>query len=348
MKGLSTQIALLILALAAAACSREEREVVIYVAHDRVLSEPILRRFEEHSGIHVLPVYDVEANKTVGLANRLIAESAAPRADLFWNNEVIQTIRLQSRGVVGGVPLGAAATSPVAPLAHAERRWVGFAARARVLLLNTQSAEGQRQSEPQSLGLRDLTDPRWRGRVAVANPRFGTTGTHFAALLTMWGEQDFRTWLRALRANEVAVLAGNAQVRDAVAAGEIALGLTDSDDAVGAVAEGKPVAIVFPDQRDSFGTLLIPNSVALVVGAPRQTMALQLAQYLLSAEVEAALAQGRGAQLPINHDVPAPENLPALRDIRPMAVDFAAVAGNYERMLTMIAEEWPSNSQARD
>jgi iron(III) transport system substrate-binding protein len=184
----------------------------------------------------------------------------------------------------------------------------------------------------------------------VANPRFGTTGTHFAALLTVWGEPEFRRWLRALSSNQVAMLAGNAQVRDAVASGRYVLGLTDTDDAVGAVVDGAPVRILFPDQVGAgVGTLLIPNTIALVTKAPDADAAARLASYLLSSDVEAALARGRGAQLPLNHDVPPPPYLPSLRDIRAMRVDFAAVAANYEPMLSIVGQEWlPPNAQTAD
>jgi iron(III) transport system substrate-binding protein len=342
MKGFSPRaricFSLCLAAFTLLSCGRSGPEVVVYVSHDRVLSEPVLRKFEQLSGIRARAVYDIEANKTVGLTNRLIAERDAPRADVFWNNEVVQTIRLQSRGVLATEPISLdAVPSPL--IADPSRAWIGFAARARVLLLNTERAGAAAGS--QQLGLGDLARREWRGRVAVANPKFGTTGTHFAALLTAWGEPEFRHWLRALRDNEIAVLAGNAMVRDAVATGEIVLGLTDTDDAVGAVAEGKPVAIVFPDQQaDSLGTLLIPNSVSIVAGAPHPGVARRLTQYLLSAEVEAELAHGRGAQLPINHRVAPPESLPALSAIRTMKVDFAAVTANYERMLSIVGEEW--------
>jgi iron(III) transport system substrate-binding protein len=73
-----------------ASCSRGSQEVIVYVAHDRALSEPILRAFQADTGIQVRAVYDVEANKTVGLTNRLIAEAQSPRADVFWNNEVVR------------------------------------------------------------------------------------------------------------------------------------------------------------------------------------------------------------------------------------------------------------------
>jgi iron(III) transport system substrate-binding protein len=342
----SRRIAFALLAAALASCSQDRLEVVIYVAHDRVLSEPILERFQKDTGIRVRAVYDLEANKTVGLTNRLLAEADAPRADVFWNNEVIQTIRLQSRGVAAVEALHPPPSNGV-PIADAQRRWIGFAARARVLLLNTRLVPASAVDGVPSLGLWDLSKSQWRNRAAIANPRFGTTGTHFAALLTAWGEPEFRRWLRALRSNGVAIMPGNAQVREAVASGQFALGLTDTDDAVEALSEGAPVKILFPDQ-DQQGTLIIPNTIALVAHRPHSESAERLTEYLLSSDVEASLARGRGAQLPLNYDVAPPEHLPPLRTIRAMRVDFTSIAARYEQMLSIVREEWPSDIAQTD
>ena len=62
-------------------------EVVVYVAHDQIYSEPILKQFEAETGIKAKIAFDTEASKTTGLVQRLIAEAANPRADVFWNNE---------------------------------------------------------------------------------------------------------------------------------------------------------------------------------------------------------------------------------------------------------------------
>lgn len=115
-----TCFAVCLAAFALLSCSPNRPEVIVYVSHDRVLSEPVLRKFEDLTGIHARPVYDVEANKTVGLTNRLIAERDAPRADVFWNNEVVQTIRLQSRGVLATEPIPAEAV--LSPLIADPRR----------------------------------------------------------------------------------------------------------------------------------------------------------------------------------------------------------------------------------
>ena len=101
------------------------------------------------------------------------------------------------------------------------------------------------------------------------------------------------------------ILSGNKQVATAVGSGQIAFGLTDTDDAMGEIDAGSPVAIVYPDREpDQLGTLFIPNTLALIKGAPHPEAAEALADHLLSPEVEAALARGPSAQIPLlnEHD----------------------------------------------
>ena len=73
--------------------------VVIYTSQDQVYAEPILKEFERQTGINVRAVYDSEAVKTVGLANRLLAERDRPQCDVFWNNEALRTYQLAANGV---------------------------------------------------------------------------------------------------------------------------------------------------------------------------------------------------------------------------------------------------------
>ncbi|KKK77724.1 hypothetical protein LCGC14_2850720, partial [marine sediment metagenome] len=87
-----------------AGCSRRENDqqktVVVYTCLDQVYSEPILKAFEKQTGIRVLPVYDAESAKTTGLVNRLLVRRGNPDCDVFWNNEVAQTIVLKNKDVV--------------------------------------------------------------------------------------------------------------------------------------------------------------------------------------------------------------------------------------------------------
>jgi iron(III) transport system substrate-binding protein len=60
--------------------SNEVQSVVVYVSHDEVFSEPILKDFERETGIRVRAVYDTEETKSTGAMNRLIVEKNNPQA----------------------------------------------------------------------------------------------------------------------------------------------------------------------------------------------------------------------------------------------------------------------------
>lgn len=175
-----------------------QRQVVIYTSLDRDYAEPILKEFERQSGIRVFAVYDTEATKTTGLVNRLIAESKRPRADVFWSSEVGRTVILKRKGVLQRFIPRSAADIPDA-FKDPDGFWVGYAARARVIVYNTKRL--QRRNCPRSIF--DLTDEKWRGKVAIANPMFGTTSTHVAALFAVLGERDAIQFFERLKANKV-------------------------------------------------------------------------------------------------------------------------------------------------
>src|SRR5215210_5245285 len=112
------------------------RTVTVYVSTDRVFSEPVLRQYEQRSGVKVNVVYDTEETKSTGLANRLLAERNRPQADVFWSNEPVRTLVLKSRGVLAPYKSPSAQGIPAA-LVDAEGYWTGFSARIRVIAFNT-------------------------------------------------------------------------------------------------------------------------------------------------------------------------------------------------------------------
>ena len=100
---------------------------MVYTALDRGFSEPILNRFESATGIRVRSKYDSEATKTVGLVNAIRAEHARPRCDVFWNNEIVNTIRLQQEGLLQAYRPQAAEAYPE-QFRDPDGYWSGFAA----------------------------------------------------------------------------------------------------------------------------------------------------------------------------------------------------------------------------
>lgn len=309
-----------------AGCGDHGPDVVVYCALDRNFSEPIVRRFEQETGLEVKLETDVEASKTVGLVRRIEEEAATRvRGDVFWNNEILHTLRLKKQGLLSPYRSPSAAGIPAA-FVDPDGAWHGFAARARVFIVNTDELPDPAQW-PRSL--RDLADPRFKGQVAMAKPLTGTTLTHVAALFAAWGEVETRAFLDALDANEVAWLAGNAHVMRQVRDGNYAFGLTDTDDLNVALVDGYPVACVYPDDGGE-GTLVIPNTIAMLHGGPHPDAAKRFIDFVLSAEVEKELAHSTSAQIPLRPGVERPEHVKSPGDFTALGVDFARVVEAYD------------------
>lgn len=233
--------------------------LVVYTSQDTVYAAELFKQFTAETGVEVRAVYDSEAVKTVGIANRLLAERRRPQCDVFWNNEELRTRQLAVEGV------------------FAEKSgWSAFGYRSRRLVINTNLialADAPRQ-------FTDLTNTVWRGRFALAYPLFGTTATHFLALRSRGLETDWQEWCRALAANQPMIVDGNSVVVRQVGRGEVAIGMTDYDDIAAGQREGLPVAAV-PISADA---LLIPNTIGLIRGGPNPAVGRQFIAWLTKPE----------------------------------------------------------------
>ena len=316
---------------------RSGPEVVVYTALDSGFSEPIFADFTAETGIAVRAKFDVESTKTVGLTEAIMAERNRPRCDLFWNNEILNTLRLQKQGLLAAYRSPVAESYP-AMYRSAQGTWHGFAARARVLIVNTDLLPGEGE-RPGSI--RDFTDPEWKAQAGIAKPLFGTTATHAACLFAHWGDEEAKDFFRKIRLNQVKICSGNKQVALEVAAGQLAFGLTDTDDAIIEVNKGRPVAIVYPDQGDDgLGTLFIPNTLGIIAGGPNPQSARRLVDYLLSPEVEKKLAAGPSAQIPLNPKVDAEVQVETPQTIKAMPVDFEAAADRWDAAYEFLRDEF--------
>lgn len=280
----------------------DQPTVVLYVSADDHIARQVKAAFEEETGIRVDMVGDDEAKKTTGLVNRLRGEQDNPQADVFWSSEIFMTIALAEEGVLAPHESAATADWP-ARWRDEENRWYGFAARARVIAYAPDRVAAD--DVPQTWT--DLTNSYLKGRIVMADPRFGTTGGHLGAMKAFWDRDVmpgyYTAFLMGLRANEVKILpSGNAGVVRAIASGEADIGLTDTDDVWAARGQGHDLALVYPphshEDESGNGTLLIPNTVGRVRGGPNPEAAGRLIDFLLSEGVERMLAES------VSHNIP--------------------------------------------
>lgn len=317
-------------------------EVIVYTSTDDVYARAVADRFTERSGIRVRLVTDTEETKSTGLLNRLIAEGSRPQADVFWSGDAMRAAILKQQDLADILRSPELAAYP-AHHRDPSGRMARFSARLRVLLYH----RDRLGTAALPTSIRDLVHSRFRNQACIANPLFGTTSMHAAALFETWGDAEARAFFAALQENGVRMLASNGEVRRRVASGEFTLGLTDSDDANVALLDGKPVGFVLPDQ-DSFGTLLIPSALVALKSGPNPDPARRFIDFLLSEEGEQLLASSSAAQIPLRTGLPTPPLFGrSLADIRLMSVDPDALGRRLTTLQDGFLRDWVSVQMSR-
>ncbi len=323
--------------------------VVLYTSADSFLVTQVTAAFTKATGIQVQAVTDTEATKAAGLVQRLLAERANPRAEVWWSSEVMGTVALAREGVlVPSVPKCLTAEfegSWPGGLCDGGGLWWGIGQRARVVVFS----ESRVVAERVPTSLEDLAAFAPAGRVAIAQPQFGTTRTHFAWLVASVGEERAKALLGRIKTN-CRVYPGNSAVVRAVAQGECDVGLTDTDDVWVGRASGWKVGASFGVGASAGEALLIPNTVAMVGNARPRTESLALLDFLCSAEGERLLATSESRNVPVRAALRAelagsipeltlPE--PAGAAVAGRGVDWGAVGGALASADAIISEVFP-------
>ena len=296
----------------------DSREVVLYCSVDQGIAEPIIAEFENQSGIKVLARFDTEASKTVGLIQRIKAEAASPVADVFWSSEIFHTIRLARDSLLEPYRSDATRDWP-ALYADAEGRWYGFALRGRVIAYSMERVSAE--DAPKSL--EDVLDGKWKGRLVMAAPEFGTTGGDVASWFAHYGDARARQILDGLKANDIRIVAGNSTAVRMVATGQADVCFTDTDDVYAAQRNGWPVDMNFLDQAGD-GALTIPNTAAVIKGATHPEEAAELMDFLLSEQLEGLLACSDSHNSPVHKALTEQFALYAIA--KPLNVDYEKIA----------------------
>jgi iron(III) transport system substrate-binding protein len=351
----STPTWLVIAIFVCAGCSAPQGRVVLYSAQDPEFAEQVLPEFTRRTGIEVAPKYDTEANKSVSLYAELVAEKNRPRCDVHWNNEIIATIRLQRQGLLEPYDSPSCAPFP-AWTRSKDHTWQAFAARARVLLINTRLLPDPAQRPK---GLLELAEPRWKGKVGMAKPQFGTSATQAACLFEVLGPERGKDYYRRLARNGVQIVAGNKQAAEGASHGQFAVAITDTDDAIIEIEAGRPVELIMPDRdgdpsQPRLGTLFLPNTLAIIRGSPNPAGARKLVDYLLSGDVEKKLAESSSHQIPLNPNVaaelPRPIEKPSESGgpVRAMQVDFEKATDLWEEAQEFLRNEFARTDVGKD
>ena len=300
----------------------------MYVSADDYVAKEVFDAFTAQTGIVVNWVGDTEASKTTALVQRLIQEKDNPVADVFWSSDIMGALALQSANVIEPCQSTVTEQWP-ASLKDEGNRWFAFSPRARVIAFN-----------PEIENPNELSTDWWSyASSSFADPRFGTTGTHFAAMSMF--EDRFQRFRSSL--NGAPMLGGNAATVQAVIDGRSRFAMTDSDDVFAAKARGHSIDFILPrhDDVSGGGTLYIPNVVCVIRGADQKDGAEAFVNFMLSDEAARILARSDSKNYPVQQSVQS--EFPELQMVDPLVVDWNDVFEVKEQVISALMQSLNTN-----
>ena len=303
----------LLAALFLSACQKTERtteytpdesmRLTIYTSHKEEVYMPIVREFEERTGIWV----DVITGGTNELLERIESQQDNVEADVMFGGGVESLKAYEhcfSPYVVGS------SGSIREPHQAEDAVWTPFSALPVVLIYNTKLV-----SPDKITGWSSLSDPIFRGRIAFADPAI--SGSSFTALATqiLAGKSMDKTLATLAENLQGKILSSSGDVLNAVADGSYLVGITLEETALKYIAAGADLAMVYPEE----GTSCVPDASAIVKGAPHSENAKKFLDFTVSYEVQQMLSES-SYRRPVRSDIPAGDSLLRLQDI--VLVDY--------------------------
>jgi iron(III) transport system substrate-binding protein len=292
--------------------AEEGGSLVVYSGRSEELVGPLLEMFEEETGITV----EVRYGDTAEMAGLIQTEGDNSPADLYYGQDAGALGALSSGGRLVELPEELLEQVPAA-LRSDQGEWIGLSGRARVAAYNTEALS--EDDLPDSV--LDLTDPEWSGRIGWA-PTNGSFQAFVTGLRVLEGEDGARDWLEGMVANEPQAYEGNSAVLDAVAAGEVEVGLVNHYYLYQYLVEDPefPVANKLFGGGDP-GSLVNVAGAGIVDTSDNQEQALELLEWLLSDTAQEYFAQ-ETYEIPVVDGVEQAAEVPDLDSLTLPEIDL--------------------------
>jgi iron(III) transport system substrate-binding protein len=329
-------VSLSLLAVALAGCGGGDSggsdggKLTIYSGREEELVGPLLDRFEQSSGVDV----EVRYGDSAELAATIAEEGDNSPADVFFAQDPGSLGALEGEQLLAELP-DEILDRVAERFRDSDGRWVGTSGRVRVIAYNTD--ELPEDEVPDSVY--ELTDPKWKGKVGIA-----PTNASFQAFVTAMrladGDEKAREWLEGMRANDVKVYERNTPIVEAVAAGEIELGLVNHY-YLGLVKEESPDAPVANHylSSDDPGALVSVAGAGIIEGTSDEDAAREFVQYLLSDEGQRFYAEeAEEAEYPVVAGIAPKGGIEPIADVQGPSVQLDAFGAELEATLELLRE----------
>jgi iron(III) transport system substrate-binding protein len=321
-----------VLAVGAAACGGSgdgDGKLTVYSGREEELVAPLFQRFEQETGIDV----EVRYSDSAELAATIAEEGDNSPADVFFAQDPGSLGAVEAEGLLAKLPAEILDRVPGA-FRDPDGHWVGTSGRARVLVYNTE--ELSEDEVPDSVF--DLTDPKWKGRIGIA-----PTNASFQAFVTAMrlseGDERTREWLEAVKRNDPKFYEKNTPVVEAVASGEVALGLVNHYYLylVRQEQPGAPIANHFLAPGDP-GSLVSVAGAAVLASSDRD-LGEQFVEFLLSDESQRFYVdEAEEAEYPLVAGIAPKPGLPSLDSLRGPEIVLDRLGAELERTLELLNE----------
>jgi len=308
-----------------------EDTLTVYSGREEEIVEPLLRTFEERTGIDL----DVRYGDSAELAATIAEEGDNTPADVFFAQDPGSLGAVEEEGLLASLPEDSLERVPPR-FRDPDGHWVGTSGRARVVVYNTD--ELSEDDLPQTVW--GFADERWKGRIGLA-----PTNASFQAFVTAMrltaGDERTRRWLERIEANEPKRYEKNTPVVEAVASGEIDVGLVNHYYLYLVKEEqpGAPIANHFLRDGDP-GALVSVAGVAILEPSEESEAAERLVEFLLSDEGQRFYAtEAEEAEYPLVQGIAPREGLPPLSSLHgPPRLRLDALGAELERTLELLHE----------
>ena len=252
----------------------EANRLTIYTSHKEEVYKPIIKEFEERTGIWV----KVISGGTNELLQRIDEEQSAPNADVMFGGGV-ENLEAYRHCFA---PYSCAHTDKIDPVFCSEDGiWTPFSALPVVLIYNTKLV-----SPEQLTRWSDLFSPEFRGKIAFCDPSI--SGSSFTGLVTKLyslGENNDETLLKFADILDGRQLESSGSVLASVSDGTDFIGITLEETALKYIAAGSDIQMVYPKD----GTSFVPDGSAIIKNCAHMNNARLFLDFTASREVQSLL-----------------------------------------------------------
>lgn len=179
-----------------------------------------------------------------------------------------------------------------------EGYWTGV--RLSYMLMAYNTTKVKPEEAPKSF--KDLADPKWKNKLAMANPLLsGSILTVAADLSQRYGWEYFT----ALKANGLKIEGGNTAVQNKLITGEYHVGIIGEENILKMAAKGEPLKVAYATD----GAVILPSPIAIFAGTQNPEAAKAVTDWWLSKEGQQAIVT-KGWMHSVRDDVAPPKGAP--------------------------------------